>query len=286
MTFEINSDELGGLLPRFQALGLRGFNVTIPHKERMTRLLNQLSPEARQIGAVNCATLMDGLFHGTNTDWSAFTETLASHGAYETAGTRAMVLGAGGGARAVVYALAREGAREIVVLTRNPKRAADLVRDIGRSVGAETILPGRAFLPDIPVGQGTPQEEETREGTRLFAGRLAEERMEEISALLSESQLLVNATPVGMKGSGTEGALPLPDAGALHSSLLVYDLVYSPRRTALLAEAKRRGSSILDGRPMLAYQAAEAFRLWTGEEITGEEMLSLAEELLAGDKTE
>ena len=217
---------LGGLA----ALGFRGVNVTVPHKTAVLPFLDAVYPVAGTIGAVNTIVINDGLLTGFNTDWSGFLADLAAHDV-ALARRECLVLGAGGAARAVLYALLHEGAH-VTVLARRAEQAAALAAELGQALSASIAS-----------------------GPLAAAAELAAEFYQ---------PLIVNTTPLGM--AGPNAALsPWPDA-PIPAHAVVYDLVYSPRETPLLAAARAAGARAANGLGMLVQQAAEAFALWTGRE--------------------
>lgn len=232
-------EELAARVAALRAGGTRGFNVTIPHKETILGLLDGVGVTGSAIGAVNFVLARNGRLLGENTDASAFLAALRTVAKFRPRGRGAVVLGAGGAARAVAWVLAQSGAASVTVCARDPERAR----------GTAAVAPGR-------IDCAAP-------------GSLAE--------VLAAADLLVNATPVGMAGGGDESGIPFGVEPALRPGLLVADLVYRPRETPLLAAARRRGAATLDGLPMLAWQAAAAFTLWTNAPMEGSEMLSHAE---------
>ena len=214
-----------------RALGFRGANVTVPHKQAVMPFLDHLTPEARAIGAVNTIVVeADGRTWGTNTDAQGFLDDLVAHGV-EVEGASVLVLGAGGAARAVVYALARAGAR-VTIANRTLGRAVELARQI------HMALPAASFRV-----------------VEFTAERLAEEA--------SAHAVLVNATSVGMWPD--VDASPWPAGVGFGEIRVVYDLVYRPRHTRLLREAAAWGCQVIDGLGMLVRQGAESWRLWTGQ---------------------
>jgi shikimate dehydrogenase len=227
---------LGGLA----ALGLRGVNVTVPHKTAVLPYLDAVYPVAQLIGAVNTIVVTDGRLTGFNTDWSGFLADLTELG-LALSGRDCLVLGAGGSARAVVYALASAGGR-VTVLARRPEQAAQLVAELGTA------------LPDAG----------------LTAGPLS--AAAEIAGGVYHP-VIVNTTPLGMAGANAnlspwpDGPLPaaarLPAAALLPADAFVYDLVYNPPLTPLLRQAQAAGARTANGLGMLVNQAAEAFELWT-----------------------
>lgn len=200
---------------------LRGFNVTIPHKERILRYLDELSREARLIGAVNTVKNEDNKFVGYNTDSLGFLRSLQMH---NLSPKRAILLGAGGAARAVAHALLHAEVTTLVLYNRTATRARQLAQQFQKLYPNKTV-----FAVDDP------------------------------SALpFGHVDLLVNATSVGMK----DAALPIPLPERLPKSLLVYDLIYNPPKTRLLLEAERRGAQTLNGLDMLISQAIESLKIW------------------------
>ena len=203
-----------------------GANVTIPHKERVVPLVDRLTEEAHATGAVNTITREGRRLVGHNTDVPGFKVALDRLVGRQKMPRNAVVLGAGGGSRAVVYGLIREGFQRIVVFNRHLHRAEGLVKHFGRSA-AHMELRAMPWHESI------------------------------IEAELAKSRILVNATSIGLKSD----ASPIP-AEILLSELLVLDLIYA--RTRLLVEAEAAGCTVSDGEQMLLHQGAAAFTLWTG----------------------
>lgn len=227
--FPVRPEGLGPAVRCLPALGIVGVNVTIPHKESVLPFLDEITAEARDVGAVNTIHCAEGRLLGHNTDGFGFAEPLRLRG-MDLAGKPVVVLGAGGAARAVVFRLAREKAR-ITLINRTPARArrlAQAVADAG--LGAVRVL-------------------------------LADDRQDFVEAIAG-AELLVHTTSVGMHPA-TEVLPPVP-VEAFHPNLLVYDLVYNPIETRLLQEAQARGCPTLSGLHMLVYQGAAAFHRWTG----------------------
>ena len=198
-----------------------GGNVTIPHKEAAFRAVRRLDVDAEEIGAVNTLWLEDGDLCGGNTDSYGFAANLDEHAPGWDQGRRAVVLGAGGAARAIIHALKRRGFADIRVVNRTLARAQEIADQFGSPLTAH--------------GE------------------------EGVEALLTDADLLVNTTPLGMHGEALALDLrPLPD------SAIVTDLVYVPLETPLLAAARGRGLKTVDGLGMLLHQAAPGFELWFG----------------------
>lgn len=218
---------LADLLGAARALGFAGVNVTFPCKEAVLPLLDELSPEARQIGAVNTVTIdARGRTTGHNTDRFGFrTSFEESLGGAAVAGKSVVLVGAGGAGRAVAFALFDLGAATVLVHDRDARRSAALARDLVALFGA-----GRSRA------------------------------VEAAGPALAEAAGAVNATPVGMLGFP---GLPLP-VDAIEKRHFVADVIYTPLETALIRAARGRGARVLTGGGMCVFQAAEAFRLFTG----------------------
>jgi len=247
LPFPVRPARLEEALEGVRALGLRGINVTVPHKKGVALLVDELTPAARAIGAVNTVICKGEVLVGHNTDATGFLRALRETG-FEPEGCSALVLGTGGAARAVVYALAHGGA-ELVILNRTLARAQALAAE---------------FAGVSPMA-------------RLRSGPLEEERLRLEAA---RSDLVVNATSLGMWPQ--VGGSPWPEGLPFPSHCLLFDLVYNPRQTRLMAQAVRGGASVVGGLRMLVHQGAEAFALWTGREPPVETMFAACWAALGG----
>jgi shikimate dehydrogenase len=218
------------------ALGFRGANVTVPHKEAVLPLLHALSPSARAMGAANTLLVARdknvGQVRGHNTDAQGVRDAL-QRGGFDPAGRRVVVVGAGGAARAVVRCLLAAEVQEIVLLNRTEARGRRLVADMLPPAERACRLRALALRPTALVERAR------------------------------SADLLVNATPVGMWPQ--TGASIWPAEVPVPPHLTVFDLVYTPRETRLLAQARAAGATPIGGLEMLLGQGARAFALWTGE---------------------
>lgn len=231
LPFPVRPEDLGRAVQSLSALGIVGVNLTIPHKEQVLPFLDEITEEARLVGAVNTVHCVEGRLIGDNTDGRGFYEPLRASG-IPVHGRDVVVFGAGGAARAVVFQLIRQGAR-VLLINRTRERAEKLARDVYRA----------GFLEEC---------------VRVIA-------LEDTGALvraIRNATLLVHTTRAGMYPDSD--ALPPIPLEALHRDLLVYDLVYNPMDTRLLQEARCRGCAVLTGVQMLVYQGAIAFQRWTG----------------------
>jgi shikimate dehydrogenase len=231
--FPVPPDAIGSAIRSLTALQIIGVNLTIPHKESVLPYLDTLSEEAQAVGAVNTVLQENGRLHGFNTDGDGFAAPLRQRG-FALSERRAVVLGAGGAARSVVYRLVREGA-EVVLVNRTIGRAERLREQINHALRRKNTV-GRITC-------------------------MAVENIDGVRNALASAHLLVNTTPVGMYPH--TDALPSLPPHALHPELLVYELIYNPVETRLLAEARAVRAGTLNGVQMLVQQGAAAFRLWT-----------------------
>lgn len=210
-----------------RAMSLRGANITVPLKELIPPLMDDLSEVAKQIGAVNTVYWReDGALCGTSTDGIGFLRSLETEQVSLAVDLNVVVLGTGGSARAVANALIQVGAK-VTVVSRHRDRAAQMLWELGAEA--------HALQYTDPA----------------------------VVHAMRQAQVLVNTTPLGLYPN-VEEMPPVPLDG-LHPDLLVYDLVYNPPVSRLLREAQKRGCATINGVKMLVYQGAESFRLWTGQ---------------------
>ena len=221
-----------------------GANVTIPHKERVVPMVDRLTEEATATGAVNTITRESKRLVGHNTDVAGFKVALDKLVGRQKMPKQAVVLGAGGGARAVVYGLIREGFQRIVVFNRHLHRAEGMVKHFSRTAS-------HMELRAMPWHESIIESE------------------------IAKTKVLINATSIGL----TSDISPLP-AEVLSDELLVLDLIYA--KTRLLRDAHAAGATTLDGELMLLHQGAAAFTLWTGQPAPLELMQSKLGEARAG----
>jgi shikimate dehydrogenase len=233
--------QLGGALAGLSAGDFGGANVTVPHKSAVMAYLDEIDDAARSIGAVNTISVQGKRLLGHNTDAAGFVGALREAG-LEPSGRRALVLGAGGAARAVAYALGQAGCA-VAIYNRTVKRAAELVHDMqGLGLCAPVAwVPGGTALDELD---------------------------------LARFDLLVNATAAGMWPNSED--TPWPEALSLPSHLTVFDLVYNPLETRLLRQARQAGARTIDGLGMLVWQGALAFELWTGQKPPADLMRAAA----------
>jgi shikimate dehydrogenase len=235
---------LGEAIIEIRSEDFLGANVTIPHKERVVPMVDRLTEEASATGAVNTITRDGRRLVGHNTDVPGFKVALDRLVGKQKMPKQAVVLGAGGGARAVVYGLITEGFQRVIVFNRHLHRAEGLVKHFGRSA-AHMELRAMPWHESI------------------------------IEAEVAKTKVLVNATSIGLAGDVS----PVP-AEVLHGELLVLDVIYA--RTRLLRDAAAVGAATADGELMLLHQGAAAFTLWTGQPAPLELMQGKLAEARAG----
>ena len=227
LAFKVKPAEVGNAIGGMRALGILGLNVTMPHKKAVINYLDEIDQTAKFLNAVNTIHNKDGKLFGFNTDGIGALKALKENGV-NPHGKRVLLLGSGGAARAIAYALIQE-ADELVVLNRTVEQAKELAsllqRTFNKKVVADSLSPSA------------------------------------IQQNLHDSDILVNATSVGMKPNANQ-SLIAPEW--LKSDLAVMDIVYNPIETRLAKEAKVAGAKVVSGVEMLIYQGAASFEIWTG----------------------
>ena len=223
---EVTPDGLGAAVRGAVAMGWLGFNCSLPHKQAVLSHLDELTPAGSLIGAVNCVRIADGRLIGDNTDGKGFLESLTP--LIDPRGRHAVLLGAGGAARAIAVELALAGARRITVVNRSADR--------GRELAALVASAGETEASCVP--------------------------WDSAFAVPSDAEILVNATSIGM--APQRELEPDLDYGALGPGLVVADVIPNPSATRFLGRAREAGATTLDGRGMLVNQAAVAIQQWTG----------------------
>ncbi len=237
LCFDVDEEALPAAVEGLKRCGIRGFNLTMPDKNRIVDLVDRLSPAAQLIGAVNTVVAEDGILTGYNTDGAGFMRS-AQEAGFSLKGASVTLLGAGGAASAIAAQAALDGVSRIRIFHRPASRFARRTSKLCRDISERT--PCTATCHDIS------------DPDALYGA-------------LAESHMLINATPVGM-APDTERTL-IPDPSWFRKDLAVADIIYNPRETRLLREARAAGCRVMNGMYMLLYQGAEAFRLFTGMEM-------------------
>ena len=239
VAWEVEATDLAETVANIRRYQMFGINLSMPYKEQVISYLDQLSEEARLIGAVNTVVNREGTLIGYNTDGKGFFKSLPS---FKISGKRMVLLGAGGAAKAILAPAILDGVSQVSVFVRSA-----------------SIEKTRPYLEKL--------QNETGFKVDLFAL----EDVSELQARIIDSDLLVNATSVGMDGV----SLPIPTSIVLPEKLMVADVIYQPFETPFLNWARNQGNHAVNGLGMLLYQAAEAFQLWTGKEMPTDQIWEL-----------
>jgi shikimate dehydrogenase len=227
--FHVKAEELEDAINGAFALGIRGLNVTIPHKTEVIKYLDYLDIAAGLIGAVNTIEFGENGAVGHNTDGIGAVRAIEEVNSVKN--KKVMILGAGGAARAISFQILLSGAESLVISNRTIEKALELKNDLVEKLE-----------PDVKI-------------TDLG---------DELEKELKETDILINTTPIGMYPNISQK--PLVTSDMMHKGLIVNDIVYNPLKTGLIVEAENAGAETISGVKMLIYQGVEAFRIWTGIE--------------------
>jgi shikimate dehydrogenase len=233
VAFQVKKSDLRSAVHGTVALGIRGFNVTVPHKIAITKYLEQLDEVAAAVGSVNTVLNLDGVLKGFNTDVAGAIETIKTK---RLKGASILIIGAGGAGRAIAHAFAPKAERT-VILNRTVSKARALEHQLRRRYGVKVIS----------------------------SNICAQRRLREF---VTTADIIVNASSMGMRGKNN---LPIKKEW-LNQSQIVFDLVYEPLNTTLLRSAKDAGAETINGVEMLLNQGANCFELWTGKKAPRMEM--------------
>lgn len=236
LAFDVGQEKLGGTLKVFRDLNPFGFNITMPLKKKVMEYLDSVSEAAGLIGAVNTIVNEDGKLTGYNTDGVGFVTSARRQG-FDPDGTEVTILGAGGAACASAVQLALDGVKTLHIVNRR-SGSWNAARDLADKICSRTAC--SADLNDLEDEQA-------------------------LGDLIAKSDLLVNATSVGM-APDTDASL-IRDLSVLRKDLMVADIIYNPRETKLMRQARNAGCRTFGGLDMLLFQGEEAFRLWTGKQM-------------------
>ncbi|MEH2116806.1 shikimate dehydrogenase [Nostoc sp.] len=239
LPFPIAPENLEIAIAGFAAIGVVGFNVTIPHKQAIMPLLSEITPLAQTIGAVNTVSRQNNKWVGTNTDIEGFIAPLQTTYKQDWSQKVAVILGNGGAARAVVAGCHQLGFAKIHVVGRNMQRLEEFAKSWSNS----------------PISEN-----------------LQVDQWEELSKLIPQANLLVNTTPIGMYPKVDESPLSGEEIANLPTGAIAYDLIYIPKPTQFLEQAEKQGAIAIDGLEMLVQQGVAALKIWLQQEIPVEVM--------------
>ena len=235
--FETPEEKLADAIDGIRALGIAGLSVTMPHKAKVCSLLDEISDSAQTLNAVNCIVNDAGKLEGHNTDGDGFLDAVKHDAGLDVAGKKVLVVGSGGSARSIIHSLGKAGAAEIAVINRTKKKALDALELAGS------------------------------------VGRYVEET--EIHEVVSEANLVVNATPIGMLDTDDTANFPI-EPNLFSKGQLAIDLIYHPISTPWMEALRDLEVEAHGGLSMLIFQAARAFKLWTGKEAPVDAMRKAA----------
>ncbi|MAN23620.1 MAG: shikimate dehydrogenase [Gemmatimonadetes bacterium] len=235
VAFRVRGDELSKAIEGMRALGMVGMNVTVPHKKSVMQYLDVISPEAKAIGAVNTIVNNNGKLIGHNTDAYGFDKSIYLEGRLAKLPSAVVLLGAGGAARSILYALLqRPEVERIHIINRTVKKSEALANEMDKK--------GRVYLGPLSEGEWDSVE------------------------------LLINSTSVGLFPDVASS--PLRNDSIIRPDMLVVDIIYKPLKTQLMIKAEEYGATAINGLGMLVWQGARAFELWTGNQPSVEIMTS------------
>lgn len=241
--FAVKEEDLEAAVKGMKAIGIKGFNVTVPHKTAIMPYLEHIDPLALAIGAVNTVKYENGEYVGYNTDGLGYVKGLTEQLQVPLSSQNVLIIGAGGAARAIYYSLIQEGVTKADIANRTLSRSEEIIRQCPFSVESKAI-----------------------------SLREAEEN-------LHQYDLIINTTSIGLTPNVEDMPLSLE---YLRKDAFVSDIIYNPLETKFLKEAKRKGASIQNGVPMFIHQGALAFQIWTGIKPNTDRMSSIVLRKLGG----
>ena len=225
LAFDVAPEQLKAAIEGVRALGVRGLNVTIPHKVNVMNYLDGISPEAKQIGAVNTIVNQGGYLIGYNTDGEGYLRSLLEETGTEIKGKRILLLGAGGAARAIGYTMVTSGIEKLTIMNRDENKAHILQQDLKQYAKTEVLT------------------------------------MAQLENAVKDSDLIINTTSMGMSPNIHHSLLEKQWISPHH---LVSDIIYNPLETQMMKDAKEQGATVHGGLGMFIYQGVIAFEKWTG----------------------
>ena len=243
--WKTSSSEFQQSIQNLRSIEFLGANITIPYKEEVLKHLDDLDSKAKSIGAVNTIVKKNNKLIGYNTDAFGFIKSIQSDSNFSLKGKRALIIGAGGAARAAAFSIIDEGIDSLVIANRTIQRADDLADDLAEVIDVETLA------------LKSPSFEE----------------------LVGSSNLIINSSSVGMAYTNTNSQ-SLIKADWISPGSLVFDMVYNPISTPLISEARKAGVETISGLSMLIYQGAASFNLWTNREAPIQIMTVAAKQAL------
>ncbi|MEM3078492.1 MAG: shikimate dehydrogenase [Nitrososphaerales archaeon] len=228
LAFDVDTSRLKEAVEGLRALKVKGFNVTMPHKVAILNLLDRINEGASLVGAVNTVVNDDGELIGYNTDVNGIISALEAK-FHSLKGLKALLIGAGGAARACIVALVSKGCKEIIIMNRTFDKAKLMVEDLGKKLKMNY--------------------------------NLEELNMNSLKKAINSVDILMNATPIGTYPNLDESIVPQE---LIKKDMVVFDAVYNPKKTKLIRDAEKMGAKVIPGYEMFVGQGAASFKLWTG----------------------
>lgn len=251
--FHVKPESVGKAIKGMKALGIIGLNVTVPHKIEVMKYLDEISPDASAIGAVNTIYIKDNRLIGDNTDGHGFVKSLADDEGITVAGKDVVILGSGGSARAIgCFLVKKGGVKRLIFCNRTASRAKKIAKEMAILIQPQNMVVAGGGIPDEVWTTYLSQPDRVK---RLDVGRGIDSRAEIIHA-----DIIINTTSVGMRQDDPL----LIDPAWIREGQIVCDVIYSPLQTLLLQEAAKRGARVINGLGMLIHQGALSFEMWTG----------------------
>lgn len=246
--FKVEKNNLKNTIRGAKALGIKGLNVTIPHKQKVINELDKFDIMANLIGAVNTIDFKGGMSKGYNTDCVGAIKAIRE--VCDIKNKNVVIVGAGGSARAIAFQIAIEEANNITMINRSSKKAKSLIYDIKTLLSADYT--DHSKLDDITI-------DFSHIDLNFNYGEL-----DDLPSSLKDADILIDTTPVGMHPKIND--ISIASKEMMHSDLVVNDIVYNPLLTSLLKEAEKADAETVSGIKMLLYQGAENFKIWTGKD--------------------
>ncbi len=228
LAFDVDTFHLKEAVEGLRALKVKGFNVTMPHKVAILNLLDRIDEDASLVGAVNTVVNDDGELIGYNTDVNGIISALEAK-VHSLKGLKALLIGAGGAARACIVALVLKGCKEIIIMNRNFDKAKLMAEDLSKKLKMNYIL--------------------------------EELSMDSLKKAINSVDIIINATPIGTYPNLDESIVPQE---LIKKDMVVFDVVYNPKKTKLIRDAEKMGAKVIPGYEMFVGQGAASFKLWTG----------------------
>jgi len=228
LAFDVVESDLKEAVEGLRALKVRGFNVTMPHKVTIMNFLDSMDERASLVGAVNTVVNNEGKLTGYNTDVDGVVSTLEAK-FRSSKSSKALLIGAGGAARACIVALVSKGCKDVIVMNRTLNKARSMVGELSKRLEMNCSVENL--------------------------------KIESLREVVSSVDILVNTTPMGTYPNLDESIIP---QGLIRKDMIVFDVVYNPKKTKLIRDAEKMGAKIIPGYEMFVHQGAASFRLWTG----------------------